>query len=64
MTNFTRTVILLVFLSLLWVLTRMLQAVFEIANLNYEACEISNSELGLQCRIRRLVTAGDTPVTR
>ncbi|MEM9804650.1 MAG: hypothetical protein AAF959_05175 [Cyanobacteria bacterium P01_D01_bin.56] len=54
MTNFVRTVILLGFLSVLWVLTRMLQAVFEIAELSREADYISGSELELQVKIRRL----------
>ncbi|MEM9006536.1 MAG: hypothetical protein AAGE59_23795 [Cyanobacteria bacterium P01_F01_bin.86] len=57
MTKFIRTLIRLVFLSVLWLLVRFTQFVLELCDLTYEACETSNAELGLQVRIRRQLKA-------
>ncbi|MEM9264558.1 MAG: hypothetical protein AAGA46_03445 [Cyanobacteria bacterium P01_F01_bin.13] len=57
MTKATRTVIQLVFLSLLWLLVRGVQFLLEVSGLTYEACETSNAELGLQVRIQRQLRA-------
>lgn len=51
-----KAIVRLVFLCILWVLTRSLQFVFELSDLTDEACSISNSELDLQIKIQ-LITA-------
>ena len=53
MTQAIKRLIRLIFLSVLWLLVRSVQFLLEVSELTYEACEISNSELGLQIRIQR-----------
>ena len=55
MTQAIKTLIRLVFLSVLWLLVRFTQFVLELSDLNWEACEVSGAELHLQLKIRRLI---------
>ena len=55
MVNLTQSTVRLVILSVLWALVRFTQFVLELAELNWEACEVSNAELFLQVKIRRLL---------
>ncbi len=51
MVNLTQFTTRLIFLCLLWVLTRSLQFVFQLSRLSHEADCISGSELELQVKI-------------
>ena len=55
MTHVIKTLIRLVFLSVLWLLVRSVQFLLELSELSWEACEVSNAELFLQVKIRQLV---------
>ena len=57
MTQAIKTLLRIAFLSVLWLLVRSVQFLLEVSDLTYEACEISNSELGLQIRIQRELKA-------
>ncbi|NEQ53612.1 MAG: hypothetical protein F6K11_26340 [Leptolyngbya sp. SIO3F4] len=57
MTQATKSLIRLIFLSVLWLLVRFTQFVLELSELTYAACEVSNAELDLQVRIHKRLKA-------
>ncbi|MEO1390990.1 MAG: hypothetical protein AAFV85_26965 [Cyanobacteria bacterium J06634_6] len=57
MTQLLKTLIRLIFLSVLWLLVRFTQFVLELSELSWEACEVSNAELHLQVKIHRQLKA-------
>ena len=53
MTNVIKTLIRLIFLSVLWALVRFTLFCLEVSELNWEACAVSGAELHLQVKIHR-----------
>lgn len=57
MTQLLKALIRLAFLSVLWLLVRFTQFVLELAELGWEAGEVSNAELFLQVKIHHQLKA-------
>ena len=57
MTNLTKALIHLGFLSVLWLLVRFTQLVLKLSDLSWEADAVSNAELFLQDKIQRQLKA-------
>ena len=57
MTKVTKTLIRLIFLSVLWLLVRFTLFCLEVSELNWEACAVSGAEDHLIVKMQRLVRA-------
>ncbi|NEZ68428.1 hypothetical protein D0962_37905 [Leptolyngbyaceae cyanobacterium CCMR0082] len=57
MTHLIKTLIRLIFLSVLWLLVRFTQFVLELSELIHEADAVSNAELHLQVKIHHQLKA-------